>query len=441
MLTKERITTIFKLSVPVSIALSSTMVMSLIDLAMVSSLGNDATAAVGLSVFSHALLLAVVAGIAPAVQGLVARRRGQGSTEPNCLPLNAGLMAALLVGIPVTIIGYWFAPFFFSLVSSDAGVISIGVPFLRVLYMATIAAGMSLAFKGYWTGMEKQNVFMWTVLFMNVLNFAGNYVLITGRFGFPALGATGAAISTAVSLYIGVIIHFAITWLGHRNEGFLTARPEKSLITRLFQIGLPATMQDFFRSAGFVVFFWIVGQVGTAELAATNVQVRVSIMLAILALSLGSASATLVSRTIGEGDPKGAAQWGWDVGKLGVIVITLLALPLVVFPRFFLGIFLTDPRAIEIGLRPWQILMSVVGLGSVINIFAYTLVTVGDGKRVAMISLGTQWLIFLPAVWFVGPYLNYGLLQIAFVQVIYGAASSLLITMIWAQGRWQKIEI
>ena len=96
MLTKARVVTISKLALPVSIALSSTMVMSLIDLAMVRSLGSQATAAVGLSVFSHTLLLAFVAGIAPAIQGLVARRRGQRSLEALCLPLNGGLATALV---------------------------------------------------------------------------------------------------------------------------------------------------------------------------------------------------------------------------------------------------------------------------------------------------------------------------------------------------------
>ena len=58
-----------------------------------------------------------------------------------------------------------------------------------------------------------------------------------------------------------------------------------------------------------------------------------------------------------------------------------------------------------------------------------------------MISFGTQWLLFLPAVWIVGPYLHYGLLQISFIQAAYGALAASLITAIWAQGRWKKIKI
>ncbi len=438
---RERVATIFKLAFPVSIALSSSLVMSLIDLAMVAPLGSQATAAVGLSVFSQTLVLAFVVGIAPAVQGLVARRRGEGSTEPKCVPLNGGLLTALIVGAPLTIFGYFFAPFFFSLISSDPEVTKIGVPFLRVLYTAIVAAGMGSAFKGFWTGMEKPNVYMAIVLFMSFLNFCLNYVLISGRFGAPALGATGAAIGTAISLYAGVIINFAITYLHFRKDGFLTVKPERSLLVRIFKVGLPGTMQEFFFSAGYIVFYWMIGQVGTAELAATNVQVRISMVFAILSMSLGSASATLVSKTVGEGDPAGAAQWGWDSGKLGVISITLLALPLVLFPRFFLSIFLSDPHAISIAVRPWQLVTALAGLGSLIYIFSYTLVSVGDGSRVVMISFGTQWLLFLPAVWIVGPYLHYGLLQISFIQAAYGALAASLITAIWAQGRWKKIKI
>jgi putative MATE family efflux protein len=441
MLTRERVTTIFKLAFPVSIALSSTLVMSLIDLAMVAPLGSHATAAVGLSVFSHTLVLAFVAGIGPAVQGLVARRRGQGSTEPKCLPLNGGLVMSVIIGIPLTFIGYQLAPVFFSWISSDPDVTRTGVPFLRVLYMAIIATGMNAAFKGHWTGMEKPNVHMAIVLFLNCLNFLGNYVLITGRFGAPALGATGAAISTAASLYVGVIVHSVLVWSRYREEGFARAKPTKPLLKRIFQLGMPAAMQEFFFSAGYIVFYWMIGQIGTAELAATNVQVRISLVLAILSMSLGSASATLVSKTVGEGDPAGAAQWGWDSGKLGVIVITLLALPLVVFPRFFLSILLSDPHTIEIAVLPWQIVTGLTGLASLIYIFAYTLVSVGDGNRVALVSFGTQWLFFLPAVWVVGPYLRYGLLEISIVQTIYGAIATTLITAIWAQGRWKTISI
>jgi len=441
MITRERITTISKLAVPVIITLSSNLVMALIDLAMVGTLGNKTIAAVGLSAFSNTLVLAFVLGIDPAVQGLIARRRGEGSTEPVCLPLNGGLLIALVVGIPLTIICYIFSPFFFSLISSDPEVTKIGAPYLKTLYLAIVAVGMNYAFKGYWAGMEKPKVYMLIALFMDCLHIFLNYILIFGHFGAPALGAKGAAISTVLSLYTGVIINFAITSFRFRKDGFLNAKPERPLLTRIFQRALPSTMQQFFIAIGHVVFLWIIGQVGTDELAATNVLIRITMVLLLLSLALGNASATLVSKSLGEGDHEGAARWGWDAGKLGVIGITLLGLPLFLFPKFVLAFFLSDPHTISLAATPLRIVGVVAGIAGLVNIFAHTLITVGDGNRVMLVAFSTTWIFFLPGVWIVGPYLGYGLLQIFLVQLAWNLLANVLLTSIWVGGKWKKIKI
>jgi multidrug resistance protein, MATE family len=441
MITIERIKTISKLAFPIGIALSSTLMLAVIDLAMVGRLGNNATAAVGLSVFSYSIVLAFVAGIVPAVQGLVARRRGEGSTEPDCLPLNGGLLIALVVGILLTLVCYLCTPLLFSLISSDPEVTKIGVPFLKILSITFVAGGIINAFDGYWSGLEMPKVLMLIGLLMNCLNAFGDYVLIFGHFGAPALGATGSAISTALSLYVGVITSFAITYSHCRKGGFVNVRPEWSLLTRIFKLGLPATVMQFFFWAGSLVFLWLVGRVGTAELAASNVLLRIAIILTLLPIALGNAAATLVSKTLGEGDLVGAARWGWDAGKLGVIGISLLGLPLVLFPRLFLSFFLTDPHTILIAVIPLRLVAATSGVGSLVHIFMYILYSVGDGYRVTMISFSTQWIFYLPAVWFVGPYLHHGLLHIWLVQAAWGSIVTVLITAVWADGRWKTIKI
>src|SRR5215475_14452774 len=118
MFTTERIKIISKLEFPINIALGLNFTMALVDLALVGRLGNHATAALGLSIYSNTLVLAFVLALAHAVQGVVARRRGEGSTEHGCLLHNVGLLTALLVEAPLAIICYLLTPFFFSLISS-----------------------------------------------------------------------------------------------------------------------------------------------------------------------------------------------------------------------------------------------------------------------------------------------------------------------------------
>ncbi len=436
----ERVRTITKLAIPICVALGSTLMMSVVDLAMVGRLGTDVVAAVGLCVFSNTLVLAIVKGIAPAVQGLVARRRGEGSSEPECLPLNGGLALAVLLGAPVSLLAYLGTPLLFALVSSDPAVTRVGVPFLQALYMGVIGVGMNNAFQGHWAGRERPKVYMAIVLFMNCVNVVLNYALIFGHFGAPALGATGAAIATVVAIYAGVLANLVVNAAQFGGHA-LAARPDLPLMGRIFKLGVFSTMQEFFFSLGFVVLFWMIGQVGTQELAAANVLVRTTIVLTLLALSLGMASATLVSKAVGEGDLDGASRWGWDAGRLGVVAITLLGLPIVLFPRPFLSLFLADAHTLAIAVAPLRIVALTAGAYSLIYIFAYTLYSVGDGKRVMKISFLAQWAFFLPAVWVVGPYLRYGLFQIWLVTAVYGALATSLITAVWADGKWKQIKI
>jgi MATE family multidrug resistance protein len=441
MITRDRVATILKMALPLTAGLSSSLIMSTVDLAMVGRLGNSAVAAVGLAGFSFSLISAFVSGIAPAVQGVVARRSGEGSAAAKCLPLNGGLLLVLAIGVPLSILCYWLTPWFFSVISSDPQVAQQGVPYLRVLVLGMVAKGMDSAFEGYWMGIGRTKVYMLNVVFVNALHIVLNYILIFGHFGAPALGATGAGIASTLSVCVSTVIYAVITYVSYRKEGFLSARPESALVIRMVQIGLPAMFEGAFFSLGFVAYYWIVGRVGTPALAATNVLVRVSLLYVLFAQALGMTSATLVAKTLGEGDPDGASQWGWDIAKITVAWITLLGVPLVLFPHACLGIFLDDPATIAVATIPTQLTGAFTGIVSLIYIFATTLVSLGDGKRVLIVSFSTQWALFLPAVWIVGMILNGGLLGISLVETAYGLIATALITGIWSDGRWKKIRV
>lgn len=439
MLTVERTKTITKLALPVVVALGSTLTMELIDLAMVGRLGDTAIAAVGLSIFSGNVVFAFMTGITFAVQGIVARSRGEGSQLPAWLPLRGGIVIALLAGTPLTILAYLLTPFLFSLTSSDPAVTKIGVSFLRTLLLAIIPIGIHASFKGYWAGIKRTRIYMVVVLFMNCVNAIMNYALIFGHFGLPALGPVGAAIATLSACVTGVLVN--CIYFDLPKTGFWAPHSDWSLLGRITKLALPETMGDFMSSVGFVVFFWMVGQVGTPELAAASILIRILVILNLLPMALGVASATLVGQSIGAGDPAQALQWGWDTGKLGIVALSLLGLPLVGFPRACLSVFLTDPHTISIATVPLQLAGSIAGIGSLIYIFGYTLYSSGDGNRVVIVSFFIQWIFFLPAVWIVGPYLHHGLLQIWLVLTAYVAIGTILITAIWIDGKWKTVKL
>lgn len=437
-----RFKTILNLAIPIVVALLSSNIMMLVDLAMVSSLGNNAIAAIGISIFLSSTILSFVIGFSPVVQGMVARRRGENSTEAKCIPLNNGLFLVLLMGIPISTVCFIFSPFLLSIVSSDVDVLSDATPYIRSLFVVAICGGMNSVFGSFWNGIARAKIFMFVILVINCVNIFLNYVLIQGNLGAPALGTLGAGIASVISTALGTIIYFVITFRLYKQDGFLAIKPEKALLNRIFRYGLPGSIIGASLSLGYIVFYWMVGHVGTSELAATNIIIRIGLFAGIFPQALGIASTTLISNTLGKGDPAGASRWGWDTAKVAIIWhIIFVGLPLFVFAEEILSLFLTDSETLRIAIKPLQLFAISGTYATLVFIFANTLTSLGDGKRVLIVTFTTQWLIGLPIIWLIGPYLNYGILEIWYVRIAYGVIATALIVSFWNDGRWKEIKL
>ena len=59
--------------------------------------------------------------------------------------------------------------------------------------------------------------------------------------------------------------------------------------------------------------YWIVAKIGTAELAAANVLINVTLIAMLPGMALGISAAALVGQALGRGEPEDAKQWAWDV--------------------------------------------------------------------------------------------------------------------------------
>lgn len=436
-----RAKTIVKLALPITLGLGSSFLMAFIDLLMVKSLGNKALAAIGLASISYQFLLVIVMSMSPAVSGIVARRRGENSDEAQCLPLNGALMLVLLIGIPLTLFIYFITPFYFPLITPDPEVIKEGVPYLQTIVIGTVAFGMASAFKGYWTGIERPNVYLLTVLFVNSLNIFLNYVFIYGNFGFTALGTKGAGLASATSISVGVVIYFITTLIHFQGKGFIKLFPHKELLRNLLTMGVPVALNGMFLSASTILLYWMVGQIGTSELAISVVLFQFGWLILVFSMGLGQASAVLVSNAIGKGKKLLATQWGWDAGRIGLAWTTILGIPLFLFPEWFLFYFLPDEETIALAVIPFQLLALTEGAVGLSTMFSATLFSVGEGKRVMLVTTGSYWLFCLPAIWIVGPHLKYGILEVTIVQAISSVLTAILIVGIWQQGRWKEIKL
>ncbi len=437
----ERRRRILGLALPIIGGMLSQNVLNLVDTAMVGTLGDAALAGVGLGGFANFLLSSFVLGLSAGVQAMAARRVGEARRSETAIPLNGGLLIAVMVAVPWSAVLITFAPEYFPWLSTDTAVVEQGVPYLRARLFAMAAMGMNFAFRGYWNAVDKSILYMRTLISMHVLNIFLNWVLIFGNLGAPELGATGAGVASAISTIFGTVSYFFLGRSYARDAGFMHGLPDRQTVTTILKLAAPAGLQQFFFAAGMTMFLALVARMGTSELAATKVIIDLILVGILPGLGFGLAAASLAGQSLGRSDPNDAKQWGWDVTKIAVVVVGLLSLPGVLVPEWILGVFIHEPSTLALATTPLRIVAASLFIDTLGMVLMNALMGVGDVKRVMIIATSFQWLLFLPAVYLVGPVLGMGLVAVFGAQIIYRLMQGMTFTLMWKAGRWQTIEL
>jgi len=415
--------------------------LNIVDTAMVGFLGDAALAAVGLGGFVVFMCQALILGISTGVQSSAARRKGEGRSDRAAAILNTALLLVLLVAPLFSLVLVQLAEPAYPYLNKDPKVIELGVPYIEWRLSAIVFVGMNFAFRGYWNALDMSRVYMNTLIIMHTCNIVLNYVLIFGKFGAPAYGVTGAGMASAISMAIGTMIYIFLGFRHVAKDGFLKGLATRSETGSLIRISLPAGLQQLFFAAGLVAMFWIIGRIGTPELAAANVLITVLLFAILPGLALGIACTTLVGQALGRTDVDDAYQWAWDVCKVTVILLTVLGLPMWIVPDLVSSIFIHEPSTRELARWPMRIMGITMPIEAIGFAFMHGLLGAGDARRVMMVSIGTQWFLFLPLAYLVGPALGFGLLGVWILQGGSRALQSLLFVRMWRGRKWQHISV
>lgn len=432
---------IFALALPIIGGMVSQNLLNIVDTAMVGFLGDAALAAVGLGGFIVFMCQALILGISTGVQSSAARRKGEGSPERAAAILNTALLLVLIVAPVFSLVLIQLAEPAYPFLNSDPAVIERGVPYIEWRLGAIVFVGMNFAFRGYWNALDLSKLYMQTLIFMHATNILLNYVLIFGNFGAPALGVTGAGMASAISMAVGTLTYL---YLGSRHieKGyFLRCMASRAETAALVRVSIPSGVQQLFFAAGLVAMFWIIGRIGTPSLAAANVLVTVLLFAILPGLGLGLACATLVGQALGKRDPDDAYQWAFDVAKVTVVLLTVLGLPMWLVPDLVSSIFIHEESTRELARWPMRIMGLTMAIEAIGFAFMHAMLGAGDARRVMLVSIGTQWGLFLPLAFVIGPVLGYGLLGVWIWQGVTRIFQSAMFLSMWRGRKWQQIEV
>lgn len=433
-----RLSRILGIGIPIIGGMLSQSLINLIDAAMVGRLGETALAGVGVGGYATFITVSMVMGLSAGVQALVARRHGAGDAGLR-EPLYAGLLLAVLVGTPVSLLFILIAPWLIPLFNADAQVLEIAVPYFEWRTAATVAVAVNFAFRGYWSGIGQARIYLYSLLLMHVVNIVVSYVLIFGMGGWEGYGAVGSGMGTSIALFFGAALYCWLTF--RRHDDGSSRMPQRQTLLQVIRLALPNSTQQTLFALGVSVLFWIIGQVGTQEQAIGHILISLALLLILPAVGLGIASTSLVGHALGRNDTADAYRWGWEVVRVAMLMMALLGLPLWLFPQSILCLFTPDQHLIELGTWP----LRITGLNIVFEVTAMVLTQAllgaGASKQVMRISLTMQWGVLLPLAFVIGPIAGFGLLGIWLLQGLQRITLSVIYALIWRSRHWARIVI
>jgi MATE family multidrug resistance protein len=387
------------LAVPVVMAELGWMTMGIVDTMMVGRIGPEAIGAVSIG---HALFITIALfgiGVLLGLDTLIAQAFGAGKLQDCHRSLVQGVYLSLALTVPLTVI-IWLTIPTLPLWGIHPRVLAQAVPYLETLTWSLFPLLLYASFRRYLQSIGIAKPIMVALISANLVNVVGNWVLIFGHWGAPALGTEGAGWATIISrVYMALFLLAYILFHTLRHKTGLLHTPlqvELARIRRLIKLGLPAATQIVLEVGVFATAAALAGKLEPAALAAHQVALNAAAFMFMVPLGISSAGAVRVGQALGRRDPLAANRSGWMALLLGAGFMACAGLTFLLFPKPIINLFTSDRAVVSLG-------VSLLFVAAVFQLFDGLQVVAtgvlrgaGDTRTPMICNLIGHWVLGLP---------------------------------------------
>lgn len=388
-----------RLALPVVLAEIGWMAMGLVDTLMVGPLGPAAIGATGMSSSIFFAIAVFGMGVMLGLDALVSQSFGADRPDDCVRWLHHGVILALVVAPLLMLLAYAA----FSTIDSwglHPDVRAMAVPYLRVITLSTLPLLLYATFRRYLQGVHAVRPVMYALVTANLVNAAGNWVLVYGRFGAPALGIAGSAWATGIArTYMALFLWIAILREHRRRGPRHTPVPfeyDPQRILQLVRLGVPAASQVTLEVGVFAAVSVLAGRLDPVSLGSHQIAINIAALAFMVPLGLSSAAAVRVGHAVGANDPRRAVQAGWIALATGGAIMSAIALVLLAFPAPMLRPFSADARVIAIGVRLLAIAAAFQLFDGTQAVATGVLRGIGDTRTPVITNVIGHWILGLP---------------------------------------------
>lgn len=366
------------------------------------------------------IAMSVGIGFSTAITPLIAEADSADNFKQAKSTFKHGLFLCTVLGI-ILFLGVFFAKPLMYLMQQPEEVVALAIPYLDLVAFSLIPLVVFQALKQFSDGMSMTRYPMYATLIANIVNIVLNYLLIFGKFGFPALGIVGAAFGTVISRFIMLAYLWWLLAKKERTKALVTNIKffilEKLMLQKFINLGAPSAMQMLFEVAIFTAAIWLSGLLGKNAQAANQIALNLSSMTFMVAMGLSVASMIRVGNQKGLQKFKELRRIAFSIFLLGILLAIFFGSIFFLFHKSLPKIYIdfTDAANYTDNLEVVRIASQLLFAAAIFQISdTIQVVVLGalrglqDVKIPTIITFISYWVIGFPISYFLGKASKYG---------------------------------
>lgn len=423
---------------PIFIETLLIMTLGAVDTVMLSRHSDASVAAVGVVNQIVMLCFLVFEVINLGTSVLVSQYIGARLNDRVEKVVGVSLLVNLVIGLAISAMLYFGATTILRLMGLNDLLLGEGRGYMRIVGAFAFFQALSLTASAALRASNRAIYPMVVVGIVNILNIAGNYILIFGRFGAPALGAEGAAISTAMSRAIAMVILNIILFhtVIKRFPWEIFRRFPTREFSNLLKIGLPSAGEQFSYSSAQIVMTFFINMLGVEVLAARTYVVNITMFGYLFCIAVSQGGAITIGHLVGKGKIHGAFILGKYVMRLALVITVTLSVAIASCGHSLMSLLTDNPEIISIGaaLLWFDVLVEI---GRPVNIFATNaLRATGDVNYPFYVGLIVMWSLQVAGGYLCGIYFGLGIYALWLMIASDEITRGIIFTRRWWSMKW-----
>jgi putative MATE family efflux protein len=431
--------TLLSLTWPIFIDLFFIFMINVTDAWFLSQISDSAAAAVGAILPILGISFALYSTLHQGGSSVAAQRIGASDTSKLATTYGVLFVIMFIAGLLLTVVMVTMAPTFSSWMGLNDEMSAMASLYLRTIGLGTWILAIRFAAAAVLTSQGKTHWNMWSTAVMSIINILFNYLLIDGKFGFPALGLQGVAYASVFAWIVSLCFTLFIIIRHLKIKISLPKTPLlfKKNVDPILKIAAPSVLEPMSWQFTQILMTAMIVTMGEMSLATRIYSFNLLFTAILYGFAISSGVQIKVAHYIGAKRFDDAHQQLLSGLKLGVVGAMAFVICLLTFSDNLFAIFTPNTDIWALG-RTILFIALIGEFGRSFNlIVGASLRASGDARYISIIGFVVMWFIALPLAWFLGLHLAWGLagiwLATSLDECIRGAVSFKR----WHTRKWQ----